>query len=214
MGIPVLIIGKSGAGKSTSLRNFKKDEIGLVNVSKKPLPFKGKFDGELKSDDYQVIVTAITKTDKKTVVIDDASYLLVNHFMKGHSKAGSGNAIFGFYNNVGDSFWQLIETIKMLPDDKVVYVLMHEEKNEYGDIKPKTIGKILDDKVCLEGMFTIVLRATKEGDKHIFKTKTDGLDVTKTPMGMFETAIIDNDLKLVDKAIREYYLLDEKLDEK
>jgi GTPase SAR1 family protein len=205
MGMPILVMGKSGSGKSTSLRNFKSNEIGLINVSSKPLPFKQKFDSTLKSDDYNKIISAITKTDKKTVVIDDAGYLIVNQFMSGHSKAGTGNAIFGFYNTIGDSFWNLIETIKRLQEDKIVYVIMHEDKNDFGDIKPKTIGKILDEKACLEGMFTIVLRAIKSNDKYIFKTQSDGFDVSKSPIGMFETVEIDNDLKAVDSAVRTYW---------
>ncbi|MCK9599234.1 MAG: ATP-binding protein [Sphaerochaeta sp.] len=205
MGIPVLIIGKSGSGKSTSLRNFGEKEIGLINVSRKPLPFKKKFESTAETDDYGMIMKCLAKTEKKSIVIDDAGYLIVNMFMRGHSNAGSGNAVFGFYNKVGDTFWNLIEFVKSLPADKVVYFMMHEDKNDFGDIKPKTIGKILDEKVCLEGMFTIVLRATRNNEKYVFKTQTDGLDVCKTPIGMFEDAEIDNDLKVVDEKIRSYY---------
>jgi energy-coupling factor transporter ATP-binding protein EcfA2 len=205
MGVPVLVIGKSGSGKSTSLRNFAENEIGLINVSKKPLPFRKKFESTIKTDDYQTVVNAISKTTKNSIVIDDAGYLIVNHFMNGHSKAGSGNAVFSFYNGVGDSFWQLVEFIKNLPDEKIVYFLMHEDKNDFGDIKPKTIGKILDETVCLEGMFTVVLRCLKNGDKHIFRTQTDGFDVAKSPMEMFENKEINNDLKFVDKSIRDYW---------
>jgi hypothetical protein len=129
--------------------------------------------------------------------------------MKGHSSAGNGNAIFGFYNKVGDSFWNLIELVKTLPDDKIVYFIMHEDKNEFGDIKPKTIGKILDEKVCLEGMFTVVLRAYKDDKKYVFKTQSDGFDVCKSPIGMFGTNEIDNDLKLVDGTIRGYWTMKE-----
>jgi len=209
LGIPILIVGKSGSGKSASLRNFKNDEIGLINVSKKPLPFKGGFDSTLNSDDYPTIMKALKQTSKKSVVIDDSGYLIVNQFMKGHSNAGSGNAIFGFYNKVGDSFWNLIELVKTLPDDKIVYFIMHEDKNEFGDIKPKTIGKILDEKVCLEGMFTVVLRAYKDDKKYVFKTQSDGFDVCKSPIGMFDTNEIDNDLKLVDGTIRGYWTMKE-----
>jgi len=209
VGIPILIVGKSGSGKSASLRNFKNDEIGLINVSKKPLPFRGSFDSTLSSDDYPTIMKALKQTSKKSVVIDDSGYLIVNQFMKGHSSAGSGNAIFGFYNKVGDSFWNLIELVKTLPDDKIVYFIMHEDKNEFGDIKPKTIGKILDEKVCLEGMFTVVLRAYKDDKKYVFKTQSDGFDVCKSPIGMFGTNEIDNDLKLVDGTIRGYWTMKE-----
>lgn len=205
MGIPVLLIGKSGSGKSTSLRNFDEKEIGLINVSRKPLPFKKKFESTVNTDDYNMILKCLAKTTKNSIIIDDAGYLIVNMFMKGHSNAGTGNAVFGFYNKVGDSFWNLVESVKSLPENKIVYFIMHEDKNDFGDIKPKTIGKILDEKVCLEGMFTIVLRSVVENEKYLFRTQTNGYDVAKSPMGMFETPEIENDLKLVDDRIREYW---------
>lgn len=207
MGIPVLVIGKSGSGKSTSLKNFEHDEIALINVSKKPLPFRGKFDSTAKTDDYNKIHELINKTIKKSIVIDDAGYLITNHFMKGHSSAGKGNGVFNLYNELGDKFWGLIEHIKELPEDKIVYIIMHEDSNDYGEVKPKTIGKLLDEKVCIEGMCTIVLRCMTKDGRHYFRTKTDGLDVSKSPVGMFEDEEIDNDLKFVDKTIREYWEL-------
>lgn len=210
MGIPVLIIGKSGSGKSTSLRNFGKDELYLINVSKKPLPFKGSFDSVLMTDDYAKINIALNKSQKNSIAIDDAGYLITNHFMNGHSSAGAGNGVYSLYNSIGDKFWNLIESIKDLPPEKIVYVIMHEDKNDFGDIKPKTIGKLLDEKVCLEGMFTIVLRCVIDNSGHVFRTQSDGSDVCKSPIGMFETKEIDNDLKLVDQKIREYYELDKK----
>lgn len=205
MGIPVLIIGKSGSGKSTSLRNFGNDEIQLINVSKKPLPFKNKFANVLKSDSYNEIGQLFTKLNKNTVVIDDAGYLITNMFMRGHISKGTGSNIFSFYNELADRFWRMIEYIKTLPDKVIVYIIMHEESNDAGEVKPKTIGKMLDEKVCLEGMFTIVLRCVTEDGKHYFKTKTDGSDVTKTPLDMFSGNLIDNDLKAVDDVVRDYY---------
>jgi hypothetical protein len=107
---------------------------------------------------------------------------------------------------VGDSFWNLIQfVIHDLPPQKIVYYFMHEDRNELGEIKPKTIGKLLDEKVCLEGMFTIVLRAAAENGNHVFFTKSKGYDVSKTPIGMFDAEEIDNDLKFVDDTIRNYY---------
>lgn len=208
MGIPVLIIGKSGSGKSTSLRNFNEKELALINVINKPLPFRKKFESTLCTDDYHTIAKGILQTQKKVIVIDDAGYLITNQFMNNHSKVGGGNAVFNLYNDLGDKFWSLIEFVKSrLPEDKIVYFNMHEEKNEFGDIKPKTIGKILDDKVCIEGMFTIVLRCMNDNNKHYFTTQSNGTDVAKTPMEMFEDREIDNDLKMVDTTIREYYEL-------
>ena len=210
-----MLIGRSGSGKSTSLRNFDEKEIGLINVSRKPLPFKKKFESTVNTDDYETIFKCLSKTAKDSIIIDDAGYLIVNMFMKGHSSAGAGNAVFGFYNRVGDSFWNLIEFVKSMPENKIVYFVMHEDKNEFGDIRPKTIGKILDEKCCIEGMFTIALRAMKSNDRYIFKTQSDGTDVSKSPLEMFEDAEIPNDLKFVDEKVREYWnLKGEKTNEK
>lgn len=206
MAIPVLIIGRSGTGKSTSLRNCAGNpEWNLIRVLDKPLPFKGKIDG-WKTDDYQTIMKCLFSSKAKSIVIDDAGYLITNQFMNGHASQGAGNAIFSFYNKIGDYFWNLIQfIIKKLPEDKIVYLMMHEEKDDSGEVKPKTIGKILDEKVCVEGMFTIVLRSISESNKHLFVTQAADGAVSKSPMGMFDSLTIDNDLALVDKAIREYY---------
>lgn len=205
MGLPVLIIGKSGSGKSASLRNF--EAAGIINVLGKPLPFKNAPECFV-SDEYKRIKPALLKATKQSIVIDDAGYLMTNQFMKGHSSTGNGNGIFTFYNDLGDEFWRLIKFVTdQLPTEKIVYFIMHEDKSESGDVKPKSIGKMLDEKVCIEGMFTIVLRSIKDGGKYLFKTNSDGLDVCKTPMGMFEEETIENDLSEVDKAIREYYNL-------
>lgn len=205
MAIPVLIIGKSGSGKSTSLRNCTNNQDwGLINVLNKPLPFKGKIP-QVVTDDYSVVMNTLAKSKAKSVVIDDAGYLITNYFMRNHSTKGAGNAIFTMYNTLADNFWNLIEFIKTLPEDKIVYIIMHEDVNEFGDIKPKSIGKMLDEKICLEGMFTIVLRCIQENGKHLFVTQSDGGAVSKSPMGMFESLEVDNDLLMVDKAIRDYY---------
>lgn len=205
MATPILIMGKSGAGKSTSMRNCSgNSDWNLIRVLNKPLPFKGKIDG-WKTDDYQTVMKCLAQSKAKNIVLDDAGYLITNHFMKGHSAAGAGNGVFTLYNNIGDYFWQLIQFIIKLPDEKIVYVIMHEEKNDFGDVKPKTIGKLLDEKVCVEGLFTIVLRCIEESGKHLFVTQSEGGAVSKSPIGMFETLTIDNDLLLVEKAVREYY---------
>lgn len=209
MGLGVLIIGKSGSGKSTSLRNFKKGEVGIINVIAKPLPFKNDLP-TVDTDNYTDIEKVFEKSKANSIVIDDAGYLITNNFMKQHSNVGGGNAVYNFYNDMADKFWRLIESIKKLPKDKIVYIMMHEDKNDFGDIKPKTIGKILDDKVCVEGMFSIVLRSKKVDKNYYFFTQATDGDVAKTPMGMFNDLYIDNDLKLVDDTIREYYNLNNK----
>lgn len=205
MATPVLIIGKSGSGKSTSMRNCQNDDFNLIRVLNKPLPFKGKVNGWF-SDDYQQIMKLLIASKADSIVIDDAGYLITNHFMRGHSSAGKGNGVFSLYNDIGDYFWNLIQFIvTKVPENKIVYIIMHEEKDEAGEVKPKTIGKLLDEKVCIEGMFTIVLRCIEEGGKHLFVTQASQGAVSKSPIGMFEDLTIDNDLLLVDRKIREYY---------
>ena len=208
MGIPVLIMGRSGSGKTASLRTFNTD-VFVVNVNKKPLPFKNNTHLKiLNCDEYLKIKEALVKAYEKNIksaVIDDAGYLLTSKFMAGHRQA-KGNSQFDLYNEIADNFYSLIKYITdSLPQDMIVYVVMHEEQNDMGYSKPKTIGKLLDDKVCVEGMFTIVLHSMKLDGKYVFATNTDGLDVTKTPIGMFDTDYIPNDLQLVDDKIREYY---------
>lgn len=205
MAVPVLIIGKSGSGKSTSLRNCVNDNWNLIRVLNKPLPFKGKING-WSTDDYQTVMKCLIGSKARSIVIDDAGYLITNMFMNGHSSRGKGDQIFTFYNEIGDHFWNLIQFISQrVPADKIVYIMMHEETNDFGDIKPKTIGKMLDEKVCLEGMVTICLRCIIEGSKHLFVTQSANGAVSKSPMGMFEELTIDNDLAYVDQKIREYY---------
>lgn len=205
MATPVLIIGKSGSGKSTSMRNCQNDDFNLIRVLNKPLPFKGRVNGWF-SDDYRQIMKLLIASKADSIVIDDAGYLITNHFMRGHSSAGKGNGVFSLYNDIGDYFWNLIQFIvTKVPENKIVYIIMHEEKDEAGEVKPKTIGKLLDEKVCIEGMFTIVLRCIEEGGKHLFVTQASQGAVSKSPIGMFEDLTIDNDLLLVDKKIREYY---------
>lgn len=205
MGIPVLIIGKSGTGKSRSMKNCVGKDFGLIRVLNKPLPFRGKIAGNV-CNDYAKIKAAIKSPQwPKSIVIDDAGYLITGQFMDGHSTTGKGNAVFGLYNQMADDFYRMIRSIAdEAPGDRIVYVIMHEDTNEFGDIKPKTIGKLLDEKVCLEGMFTIVLRSVK-GERYAFVTQARDGAVSKSPDDMFPEIEIDNDLLMVDNTIREYY---------
>lgn len=205
MGMPVLIIGKSGSGKSTSMRNFPESELGIISVIGKPLPFK-RTSKPVVTADYAKIKGILRVCKTPSVAIDDAGYLITDMFMQNHATAGKGNDVYVMYNNIGDSFYTLIQFIMAeTPEDRIVYLMMHEDKNDFGDIKPKTIGKLLDDKVCVEGMFTVVLRCVGNTTKRVFMTQSEGFDVAKTPIGMFADVEIPNDLYEVDKAIREYY---------
>lgn len=205
MGIPVLIMGKSGSGKSRSMKNCVGKDFGLIRVLNKPLPFRGKIPGNVCSDYVKIKAAVKNPQWPKSIVIDDAGYLITGQFMDGHNTTGKGNAVFGLYNQLADDFYRLVKTIAdEAPPDRIVYVIMHEDVNEYGDIKPKTIGKLLDEKVCLEGMFTIVLRAVK-GERYAFVTQSRDGAVSKSPDDMFPEVEIDNDLLMVDSTIREYY---------
>ena len=202
--VPVLLIGKSGSGKSASMRNFKKDEIAIVNVLGKPLPFKNDLNAP-KCDNYQTILNSIQKTEKKTIVIDDANYLITNEFMSKSSIKG-----FDKYNELANNFWNLIQGIKEIKGGKTVYLIMHEDTDEDGNVKPKTIGKMLDDKVNIQGMFTVCIRSMFDNGNYIFRLKNNGQDCVKTPIGMFEQEEMENDLKKVNEIIRDYYDLDKK----
>lgn len=202
--VPVLLIGKSGSGKSASMRNFKKDEIAIVNVLGKPLPFKNDLNAP-KCDNYQTILNSIEKTDKKTIVIDDANYLITTEFMAKSSIKG-----FDKYNELANNFWNLIQGIKNIKGGKIVFLIMHEDVDDDGNVKPKTIGKLLDDKVNVQGMFTVCIRSMFENGNYIFRLKNNGQDCVKTPIGMFNDEEMENDLKKVDEIVRDYYDLDKK----
>lgn len=208
--IPILIIGKSGSGKSTSLRNLKKEEYSLVNVLNKDLPFReGRNIKGLATKDYELVKKFIKETPKNIVVVDDFGYIMTNEFVSKATETG-----YTKFSVIAQKFYNFVEYIKTLDGDKRVYLMMHEEKSEDGDIAPKTCGKMLDNQICVEGLFSILLRCVFDGKEHKFKTATDGLDVCKTPIGMFEEELIDNDLKLVDNTICEYYEINKEEEKK
>ena len=204
MGLPVLVYGKSGSGKSRSLKFFAEDEILLVNVEGKQLPFRSKFKYQLKTDNTDTIISQMAKMPCKVGVIDDAGYLMTHHFMNNHRNK-KGNASFDMYDDIADTMYFLVQNIKNnLPEDVIVYIMLHEDTSDAGDTKIRTIGRLIDNKVCLEGMVTICIRCMSDNGKHFFRTQTDGFDISKTPEDMFELEI-PNDLKMVDLRIREYY---------
>lgn len=207
MGEPILVYGKSGSGKSRSLKNFSEDEIFLVNVLSKRMPFQKKFKYVANTRDYSKIKNQLLKMPEniKVAVIDDAGYLQTSQFMAGHSEPKKGSTTFDLFNQIGDDFWKLVLFVKeQLPNDVFVYFIMHEISNDVGEIKIRTIGKLLDEKVCLEGMFTVCLHCMVNGDKHYFRTQASSNDIAKSPEEMFELEI-ENDLKAVDTRIREYW---------
>ena len=206
MGLPVLIYGKSGSGKSRSLKFFGEDEIVLFNTEKKALPFRKHFEKTGSSDDIEKIIAAIHKNPEKVFVIDDAGYIMTHLFMKNHRNK-KGNASFEMYDDIADVMYGLVKKVKddVKDPEKIVYIMFHEDTDDFGVTRLRTIGKQLDRKVCLEGMVTICIRCISENGNYFFRTVTDGSDITKTPEEMFDSPEIENNLKLVDDTIREFY---------
>ena len=203
MGIAVMILGKSGAGKSTSLRNLDPQTYSVVEVNGKPLPFKTK-KRTINTDVYANVSRVLQEAPCDIVVVDDSQYLMANEFMRRAREKG-----FEKFTEIGVNFWNLVNEVQKLPENKIVYFLHHLEVDEYGNSKEKTIGKLLDDKICIAGMFSIVILAEKRDKEFVFDTQNDGQSPAKTPIGMFPDRVIENDLVLVDKGIREFYDLSE-----
>ncbi len=202
MGIPVMVLGASGSGKSTSLRNFKENEIGIFNVASKPLPFRG----NLKKVDHATypIITKVLKDNKlKCYAIDDSQFLMVFDEFNRAKETG-----YGKFTDFALNFYNLVQTvINDTTPDTIVYFLHHTDIDDFGHIKAKTVGKMIDNKLTLEGMFSVVLLCGTDGKEHWFETQSDGVNTAKTPLGMFDGNRIDNDLKMVDTTIREYWNL-------
>lgn len=199
MGIPVLIIGESGSGKSASLRNFDSDKVGIFNVASKPLPFKKKIP-KVDGANYSAIMTALKSPKLKSYVIDDSQYLMC---FEAFSKVGEVG--YSKFTTMAVNFYMLIQcVICATPPDVIVYFLHHTERSEDGRTKAKTLGKMLDNQLTLEGLFSIVLHCKVDGNRHYFETQSDGYNTAKSPMEMFDREI-DNDLAAVDRTIREYW---------
>ena len=202
MGIPVLVLGASGSGKSTSLRNFKSDEIGIFNVASKPLPFRS----DLKKIDhagYDSIIRSLRANKLNCYAIDDSQFLMVVEEFQRAKETG-----YQKFTDFAINFYNLVQTvINDTSADTIVYFLHHTEQDEFGKTKAKTVGKMIDNKLTLEGLFSIVLLCGTDGVNHWFETQNDGFSSCKTPLGMWEDKRIDNDLRAVDTVIREYWQL-------
>lgn len=199
MGIPVLVLGASGSGKSTSMRNFEPDEVGIFNVAGKPLPFRKKIP-KVDNATYEKIYKVLKDPKLKKYVIDDSQYLMAFESFDHAKETG-----YGKFTNMALNFRNLIDfIIRGTPNDVIVYMLHHTELSEDGKLKAKTLGKMLDNQLTVEGLFSVVLLCQVEGSEHFFITNSDGSNPAKSPMEMFDMKI-DNDLKMVDTTIREYY---------
>lgn len=214
----VLVIGKSGSGKSSSLRNLNSEHTFIISVLDKPLPFKGykklympikgwddKEGNYLATDDWQRIIKCIqminqNRPEINTLIIDDIQYVLANEFMKRSAERG-----FDKYSEMGMHYWSIINSAMSCRGNLLTFFLSHNEIDSNGCSKVKTIGKMLDEKITIEGLFTTVLHTLVVDDEYLFLTQSDGIHNAKSPLGMFEEKLIENDLSFVTKKLIEYF---------
>jgi len=195
-------LGESGSGKSASLRNFKKEDVGIFNVASKPLPFRNT-NGliTVNKATYNMIKSAVVTPNRLSYVVDDAQYLMA---FESFDKAN----ITGYtkFTEMAKNYEEMLRVIQEdTSPDTIVYVMQHIETDDNGKVKAKTLGKMLDQQLTVEGLFSIVLLAKADEKRHYFITQSDGTNPCKSPMEMFDDIEIDNDLKMVDDTIREYY---------
>ena len=205
----VLIMGESGTGKSTSIRNCDPSITAIVNPVGKPLPFKGSkhftsLNGETDAEKIVDFMKNQVKNGKKIIIIDDFQYILAVPYMDRIKETG-----WDKWNDFGANYFRIIDVCKELPNDVCVYYLTHCETLENGLTTVKLIGKMLREKITIEGLFTIVLKTGVSEGKYYFFTQNNGKDTVKSPMGMFDSFSIDNDLSYVDAKVRNYYEFDD-----
>jgi hypothetical protein len=206
MGIPVLIMGESGSGKSASMRNLDPEKVGVFNVAGKPMPFRRRLK-TVNNATYADIYKMLAKPKLKTYIIDDSQYLMSFEEMDS-TKTG-----FDKFNSIGFNFVGLVRFVRsQLPKDTIVYFLHHPEYDDNGRLKPKTIGKLIDNHFTLEGLFEIAITSDYEKGEYIFRTRTDGMTPFKNPPDMLPD-VMPNDLKQADSAIRDYWSMLPLVDE-
>ena len=215
MSISTMILGESGTGKSTSLRNLDPQHTLLIQTVSKPLPFRSSewkkctkenpAGSVLVTDNSSSIVQAMGRTKREIIVIDDFQYLLANEFMRRVTDHEVGNSAFAKYNEIARHAWDVLMASTSLPEYKRVYILSHTSTDDFGKTKIKTIGKLLDEKIVMEGLVTIVLRTQVQNGNYLFSTRNSGSDTVKSPLGLFDDEMIDNDLATVDSQIFNYY---------
>lgn len=212
-----MILGQSGTGKTTSLRNLNPADVLLIQAVKKPLPFRSKewvpctkanpHGSIIVTDCAPTIVGAMQRTTKPIIIIDDFQYILANEFMRRVLDNETGNMAFAKYNEIARNAWDILMCAGKLADATRVYILAHTQEDDSGRIKAKTIGKLLDEKITIEGLLTIVMRTAVINGQYLFSTQNSGSDTVKTPMDMFASEHIPNDLAAVDAAVTDYYSL-------
>ena len=206
----VLVVGDSGSGKTSSLRGFRGGEVSVFSAAEKPLPFRNSGKDRIYYEHiagYEDLKNKLRMAKNKSLVVDDAQYLMAFEYFSSLNEGG-----FEKYTRMGNNFFTILKIAGQLKSDKIVYFMMHVDRSDGVIEKAKTLGKLIEDKLTLEGLFTIVLktvvRDTGNGRQgYFFSTVNSGTDRVKTPMGMFEEPLIPNNLKAVDRIIRNFYEL-------
>lgn len=210
MSYATLVLGESGTGKTCSLRNLDPKNTLLIQPVRKPLPFrsagwkeiKAKGDGNniLVCSNPQAIINCMHASPFDVIVVDDWQYILASMYMAARNVKG-----FDKFTEIGGAGFDIAKAASELGENKRVYVLAHTTSDEFGNTRIKTLGKLLDDKIVVEGMFTTVLRTHVENGRYLFSTQNSGSDTVKSPMGMFSEQYIENDLAAIDRVICDYY---------
>lgn len=210
MSYATLVLGESGTGKTCSLRNLDPKNTLLIQPVRKPLPFrstgwkeiKQKGDGNniLVCSNPQAIINCMHASPFDVIVVDDWQYILASMYMAARNVKG-----FDKFTEIGGAGFDIAKAASELGENKRVYVLAHTTSDEFGNTRIKTLGKLLDDKIVVEGMFTTVLRTHVENGRYLFSTQNSGSDTVKSPMGMFSEKYIENDLAAIDRVICDYY---------
>lgn len=211
-----LIIGESGTGKSSSIETLDPKETFVINVIDKPLPFRGantrykrrdkdNAGNYTSTDDYDKILKVIAFINKemphvKNVIIDDFQYIMANEFMRRAKERG-----YEKFTEIAQHAWTIISNAQLCRDDLYFFFLSHSESTQDGIVKAKTIGKMLDDKITVEGMFTVVFHSLINDGKYKFLTQNDSVHIAKSPRGMFDDKAIDNDLGKIKVEMSKYY---------
>lgn len=206
MGRKVLIIGESGTGKTFSMESMNPETTAIISPEKTELPFRKQFKmlaGKTDSKDIIKFMDDCVKEGKTSIIVDDFQYVLAIPYMHRIHESG-----WDKYNDFGGNYFDIIDHCKDLPDDVIVYFISHTETGEDGITRVKLIGKLLREKITIEGLFAIVFRSFVVDGKYYFATQNSGKDTVKTPFGMFDSYAIENNLNYVDEKIRSFFYMD------
>ena len=210
MSIATLILGSSGSGKSTSLRNLDPAKTLLIQCIKKPLPFRSagwktritlQSEGNvIQTSDPALIEKCLRQSKAEIVVIDDYQAVMVNELLSRSTEKG-----YDKFSDIAKSAWNVFNAAGDLAEHRRVYIMAHTQTDDFGQTRMKTVGKMVDQTLVPEGYFTIVLRTEVTNGNYKFATQTNGQDCCKSPIDMFTDLHIDNDLNTVDLAIQDFY---------